>query len=418
MRILGFSRCALTSCAAAAMLAACGGSQPPVGAQGALLQSRSNDSYTSLYSFGKGSDGQQPKAALIDVNSALYGTTYGGGAYGDGTVFSVSTTGTEKVLYSFLGGNGSANDGANPSASLLAVKGALYGTTEYGGIASYGGCNAGTIFRISTLGVEKVVYRFYGFNCHGYFDGANPVASLVVVKGRLYGTTLNGGINEHGTVFRVSTSGSEKVLHSFELYEDGANPVASLIDVKGTLYGTTEEGIGVGGSSSGFGTVFAVNTAGAENVRYNFQGSDGADPAAGLININGTLYGTTAGGGAYGTAYGTYGTAFSLTTGGSFTNLHSFGSGADGSRPVARLLYVRGKLYGTTPLGGAYGKGTVFRMSLTGSNEKVLHSFGHGTDGAAPLAGLINVTGTLYGTTSAGGTYGDGTVFALKLGSK
>jgi uncharacterized repeat protein (TIGR03803 family) len=233
------------------------------------------------------------------------------------------------------------------------------------------------------------------------------------VKGKLYGTTLNGGINGDGTIFRVSTSGREKMLHSFELYEDGANPVASLIDVKGTLYGTTEEGIGVGGSGSGFGTVFAVSTAGAENVRYNFQDSDGADPAAGLTNVRGVLYGTTAGGGVH--YYGASGTAFSITTSGSLTSLHSFGyvTGTDGSRPVARLLYVRGKLYGTTPLGGAYGKGTVFSMSLTGSNEKVLHSFGHGTDGAAPLAGLIDVKGTLYGTTSVGGKYGDGTVFAL-----
>ena len=77
------------------------------------------------------------------------------------------------------------------------------------------------------------------------------------------------------------------------------------------------------------------------------------------------------------------------------------------------LLNVKATLYGTTEGGGAYDKGTVFRMSLTGTDEKVLHSFGHGSDGATPLAGLIDVKGTLYGTTSAGGKYGDGTVFAL-----
>ncbi len=348
------------------------------------------------------------------MNGVFYGTTYGGGAHSDGTAFSVSTTGTEHVLYSFQGDNGSANDGANPSASLLAVKGLLYGTTEYGGIASSGGCNAGTVFRMGILGAEKVLYRFYGYNCHGYIynDGANPVASLIDVKGKLYGKTSNGGSDEYyGTVFRISTSGREKVLHNFGIYQDGANPAASLIDLKGTLYGTTEEGIGTTGEGRGLGTVFTVCTTGTEHVLYNFPygAPDGADPAAGLIDINGTLYGTTAGGG----AYGTYGTAFSLTTGGSFTNLHSFGSGTDGSRPVAPLLYVRGKLCGTTPLGGAYGKGAVFSMSLTGSNEKVLHSFGHGSDGATPLAGLIDVRGTLYGTTSAGGKHGGGTVFAL-----
>jgi uncharacterized repeat protein (TIGR03803 family) len=401
------NRFALSVCAAV-VLAGCGGSQPLIGAPGAISQAPTTTGYKSLYSFGKGSDGQQPKAALIYVNGTFYGTTYAGGVYSDGSVFSMSTTGTEKVLHSFQGGNGSANDGANPSASLLAVKGALYGTTEYGGIASYGGCNAGTVFRITTLGAEKVVYRFYGFNCQGHFDGANPVASLIDVKGKLYGTTFNGGINEDGTVFRVSTSGREMVLHSFELYEDGTNPAASLIEVKGTLYGTTQEGIGVGSENSGYGTVFTVSTTGPESVLHNFQGSDGADPAAALINVNGTLYGTTAGGGPF--LCGTCGTAFSITTSGSLTSLDPFGSG---SRPVAPLLYVRGKLYGTTSLEGAYGKGTVFRMSLTGTDERVLHSFGHGSDGTMPLAGLIDVKGTLYGTTSAGGKYGKGTVFAL-----
>ena len=204
------------------------------------------------------------------------------------------------------------------------------------------------------------------------------------------------------------------MLHSFGLYQDGANPAANLIDVKGTLYGTTQSGIGSTGEGSGLGTVFSISTTGAESVLYNFPNgaSDGADPAAGLINVNGNLYGTTAGGGDYGT-YDTYGTAFSITTSGSLTSLHSFGSGTDGSRPYAPLRNVNGTLYGTTSAGGAYGKGTVFSMSLTGTDEKVLHDFGHGSDGASPLAGLVNVQGTLYGTTSAGGKYGDGTVFAL-----
>ena len=299
------------------------------------------------------------------------------------------------------------------------MKGVLYGTTEYGGIPSSGGCNAGTVFRISTLGAEKILYRFYGYYCHDhvYSDGGNPVASLINVKGKLYGTTSSGGTGPGGTIFKISTSGREKVLHSFTLYLDGAVPVANLLDVKGSLYGTTQSGIGSGGENTGFGTVFTTSTTGTESVLYNFPNgaSDGADPAAGLINVNGTLYGTTAGGGDYGT-YDTYGTAFSITTSGSLTSLHSFGNvtGTDGSRrPYAPLLNVKATLYGTTEGGGAYDKGTVFRMSLTGTDEKVLHSFGHGSDGATPLAGLIDVKGTLYGTTSAGGKYGDGTVFAL-----
>jgi uncharacterized repeat protein (TIGR03803 family) len=408
MRNLGFSRHALTSCAAAAMLAACGGSQPPIGAPGAMPQSRASSSYgyNTLYSFGTSYDGQQPKAGLIDLNGVLYGTTYGGGTYGAGTVFSMTTTGTEKVLHNFQGGR----DGANPSASLVAVKGLLYGTTEYGGLTA--DPSNGTVFRVSTTGSEKVLYRFYGYYYQGktYSDGANPVASLVDVKDKLYGTTLTGGFNElYGTVFRISTAGREKVLHSFAGYfDDGESPTASLLDVNGTLYGTTHYGGQVSGF--GYGTVFALNTNGSqERVTYKFSSSSSGDyPLASLIEIDNMLYGTAAGGGVSGG-----GTAFKTGTGGGISVLHGFGSGSDGSGPFAPLLRVRSKLYGTTAGGGAYGKGTVFSMSLSGS-EKVLHSFGYGSDGATPLAGLINVNGTLYGTTSAGGTYGDGTVFALK----
>jgi uncharacterized repeat protein (TIGR03803 family) len=305
------------------------------------------------------------------------------------------------VLYSFQGGS----DGANPSASLLPVKGVLYGTTEYGG-GEYG---FGTVFKVSTTGREKVLHNFDPAP-----DGANPVASLIDVKSTLYGTTYNGGIDGNGTVFRVSTSGKEKVLYNFFFYyPSGGNVAANLLDVKGTLYGTTELG-GSGGQSGGYGTLYSITTTGTEKLLHDFDNSDGYYPAAGLINVNGTLYGTTEGGGAYADSLAG-GTAFSITTSGSLTTLHSFGSGLDGSLPWAPLLNVRGKLYGTTAYGGAYGKGTVFSMSLTGTDEKVLYSFGHGSDGETPLAGLIDVKGTLYGTTSAGGKHGDGTVFALTL---
>jgi uncharacterized repeat protein (TIGR03803 family) len=400
MRTRQSSRFALSICVASALLAGCGGSQPPIAAPGALPQSRASSSYgyTTLYSFGMPYDGQQPKAGLIDLNGALYGTTYGGGEYGAGTVFSMSTTGTEKVLHNFQGGT----DGANPSAGLLALKGALYGTTEYGGS---GGTGEGTAFKIGMDGTEKVLHNFGPEP-----DGANPVASLIYVKDKFYGTTQSGGASEfNGTVFAISRAGKEAVLHSFAgFFDDGENPTASLLDVNGTLYGTTHYGGQVSGF--GYGTVFALNTDGSqERVTYRFSPSSGGDyPLAGLIEIDNMLYGTAAGGGAHGG-----GTAFKTGTGGGISALHSFGSGSDGSGPFAPLLRVRSKLYGTTAGGGAYGKGTVFSTSLSGK-EKVLHSFGYSSDGATPLGGLTDVNGTLYGTTSAGGAYGDGTVFALK----
>jgi uncharacterized repeat protein (TIGR03803 family) len=385
---------------AAVILAGCVGSQPPMGATGAMEQTTTTRDYKTLYSFGRRSgDGEYPKAGLIYVNGILYGTTYAGGsiacAGGCGSVFEITPSGKKTTLYEFGGGT----DGANPSASLLAVKGVLYGTTEYGSPL-----NVGAVFKISTRGVENVVYSFGPIP-----DGQNPVSSLIAVKGKLYGTTSSGGAGQfYGTVFRITTSGKEKVLHSFAPYPDGAGPDSSLVDVKGTLYGTTTGGGSLG--SFGAGTVYSITATGTEQVIYAFgyEGSNGDYPEAALINVGGTMYGTTSQAGT-----GDNGTAFSITTTGDLTTLHAFTDYGDGGAPEAPLLNVDGTLYGTTYLGGLYGKGTAFKMSL-GGKEKVLHSFGYGSDGAKPLSALIDVNGTLYGTTTAGGTYGDGTVFSLK----
>jgi uncharacterized repeat protein (TIGR03803 family) len=144
------------------------------------------------------------------------------------------------------------------------------------------------------------------------------------------------------------------------------------------------------------------------------SGSDGRFPQAGLIDVNGTFYGTTDGGGSY-PCNGFYqgcGTVFSITMNGTEKVLHSFGSGSDGSAPQASLIDVKNTLYGTTSSGGTYGDGTIFSITMNGT-EKVLHSFGSGSDGSTPQASLIDVKGSLYGTTGLGGTHGDGTVFSL-----
>jgi uncharacterized repeat protein (TIGR03803 family) len=165
-------------------------------------------------------------------------------------VYALSRSGKEKVLYSFDG----APDGSEPLSGLINVSGTLYGTTFSGGKS---GCQnnfgCGVVYSITPSGSEKVVYRFKGGT-----DGGNPDASLLEVNGTLYGTTAFGGTNGLGTVFSVSTSGAEQVLHSFG-GSDGADPEADLIDVNGTLYGTTYYGgyeKGCGGK--GCGTVFAL----------------------------------------------------------------------------------------------------------------------------------------------------------------
>jgi uncharacterized repeat protein (TIGR03803 family) len=401
---------------AAALLAACGGAPLPIGAPAEMPQSRaivSNrtiardvepaaSSYRVLYSFGDGSDGHHPYTGLIDVNGTLYGTTYEGGKYNKGTVFRITTTGTEHVLHSF---GRPRHDGTNPSAGLIDVGGTLYGTTSSGG--TY---NSGTVFSISTTGTEHVLHSFVNT------EGEGPAASLIDVRGTLYGTTGGGGPYTQGTVFSISITGTFHVLHNFGYYtysySDGAFPEASLIDVKGTLYGTTYEG----GTYHGQGTVFSITTTGTEHVLHSFgSGTDGAYPWASLIDVNGILYGTTEAGGA--PSVGRGGTVFSISTSGVEHVLHRFGRRHDGAQPAAGLIDVRGTLYGTTVYGGAYGGsfqgGTVFSITMSGA-ERVLHSFDSGADGALPDASLINVKGTLYGTTDEGGKYGEGTVFALR----
>jgi uncharacterized repeat protein (TIGR03803 family) len=240
-----------------------------------------------LHRFRHYSDGAYPNAGLTNVNGTLFGTTWlgGSGCGGSGscgTVYSVTTTGKEKVLYSFAGGS----DGANPLASLKEVKGVLYGTTENGGGSGCFSRGCGTVFSITTTGTEKVLHRF-GVGS----DGANPVAGLIDVKGTLYGTTENGGStrcgNGCGTMYSISTSGTEKVLHAFD--KETAFPAASLIDVNGTLYGTTASGV-----NRDAGTVFKATTTGVVRVLHYFDFiTDGGDLRASLLNVNGTLYGTT-----------------------------------------------------------------------------------------------------------------------------
>ncbi|MGB8907724.1 MAG: choice-of-anchor tandem repeat GloVer-containing protein [Candidatus Cybelea sp.] len=418
MKASDYGRYTLGVCAAA-MLAGCGGgsgtllSPPPAGVTPAHVR----PAYSVLYSFKGGSrDGVEPAAGLLNVKGMLYGTTYEGGAsFAFGTVFAITTSGKESLLHSF-GGSG---DGSWPYAGLINVNGTLYGTTYYGGVHTCSGEGCGTVFAIATSGKETVLHSFKG----GKRDGAEPFAGLINVNGTLYGTTGGGGAKCSasggcGTVFAITTSGKETALHSFGSSGDGNSPEAGLLNVNGDLYGTTEFG-----GANGKGTVFAITTSGKETVLYSFgSGSgDGEYPRAGLINVRGTLYGTTSRGGSGSCGSRIFhgcGTVFAMTTSGKETVLHSFkGKGhRDGNGPVAGLLNVNGTLYGTTAGGGANGEGTIFLITTSGK-ETVLYSFGAGSrDGEHPKAGLINVNGTLYGTTEVGGasSYGGyGTVFSL-----
>ena len=369
-------------------------------------EARAGTTFTVLYAFKGLEDGSFLYAGLVrDAAGNLYGTTTAGGTSGMGTVFKLDTAGTKTVLHSFTG---PPLDGQYPGADLVRdAAGNLCGTTFYGG-ASY----HGTVFKVDPTGAETVLHSFTGDP-----DGSDPSAGMIRDgAGNLYGTTYEGGNFGKGTVFKLDTAGLETVLYSFAGPPDGQFPNARLVrDAAGNLYGTTE----IGGdlqcnSQNGCGTVFKLDTTGAETVLHRFTGTptDGSYPEGGVVrDAAGNLYGTTS----YGDA-SDLGTVFKLDNAGTETVLHSFTGGTtDGATPMVGLIPgAAGSLYGTTEVGGPSNFGTVFRVTTSGT-ETILHSFVKGgTDGKKPRGGLIrDPAGNLYGTTSSGGRYNKGTVFKL-----
>jgi uncharacterized repeat protein (TIGR03803 family) len=282
-----------------------------------------------LHSFGNGpADGSEPfYETLLNLNGTLYGTTSVNAANDlGGTVFSITASGKEKVLCYF--GTNSCH-GSEPYAGLVAVNGTLYGTTAYGGSGK--GCDGlgcGTVFSITTSGTESVIHSFAG----GSTDGAQPMSGLIAVNGTLYGTTFGGGAGNDGTVFSITTSGRERVLHSFGRSSDGENPGVGLTRVGSRLYGTTVNG----GGDSPFGSLCS----GGCRVPDYFIGA--RNPIVGG------------------------GTVFSITTDGREKVLHSFGARGDGEVPLAVLIYDKGKLYGTTAYGGSGSASGCYATYLSG----------------------------------------------------
>jgi uncharacterized repeat protein (TIGR03803 family) len=323
---------------------------------------------------------------------------------GSGTVFKINTDGSGyTVLHSFT----NLNDGEFPYAGVIVSGDTLYGTTETGGPSGNG-----TIFSLSTSGTNfMVVYDFSGDT-----DGANPVAPLILSNGVLYGTTQNGGCNGKGTVFAVNTDGTGYTnLYCFNIGPDGYNPVAGLVLSGNTLYGTA----GYGSSGSGgspFGTVFKVNTDSsgfATLHRFTAAGDDGANPLAALVLSGNTLYGTTDAGGFHGN-----GTVFKIDTDGNqFLTLYDFPTPTQGYDPTGVLALNGDTLYGTTQEGLRPSYGMVFQLSTNGAVFAPVHIFTNGIDGGNPYAGALLSGTTLYGTTSQGGNTGSGVVFALSLNS-
>jgi uncharacterized repeat protein (TIGR03803 family) len=397
-----------------------------------------------LHSFTGGNDGSIPVGGLtFDSSGNLYGTAMNGGGGtcpgSCGTVFELSPDGsgmwTETVLYVFKG----VADGGFPNSGLVFdSSGNLYGTTSEGGDARYcstyavPGC--GVVFELARTGTrqwtEKILYSFRES------DGAVPDAGLVFdTAGHLYGSTFLGGLahcpifGTCGVVFELTptTAGpwSETVLHRFTGGVDGASPNATpVLDAAGNLYGTAE----LGGRYNG-GVVFELTPVSRdsrdewrETVLHSFTGGkDGASPGAGVISdAEGNLYGTAGSGGSQ-VCHGGCGVVFELSPRGNGLweekVLHTFTGGKDGAAPVGSpILDTAGNLDATASSGGNQlcngGCGVVFRLTRTSSGvwkETVLHTFA-GKNGAYPESSpslTLDRVGNVYGTTIYGGNLND-----------
>src|SRR5579872_567079 len=306
----------------------------------------------TLYSFTNGNDGRYPYAGLLlGLDGNFYGTTgYGGANNFYGTVFKITPKGVLTTLHAF-----DSTDGASCVAALIqASNGIFYGTTESGGANGYG-----TVFKMTSNGTVTTLHSFDSS------DGAYPMGSLYQgTDGNFYGTTYQGGADRLGTVFKITPTGTFTSLHSFSGYpSDGTEPYAGLVQAaNGSFYGTTWEG-----GTEDFGSIFKMTSTGTVTLLHSLNGgSDGGGLADPLIQAtDGNLYGTANSDGevSSGCTEGC-GTIFKISTAGTFTVLEDFDQ-TNGAFPFAALLQgTNGILYGTTQQGGPSNEGTVYSLSL------------------------------------------------------
>jgi len=362
---------------------------------------------TTLYSFQGGTDGAWPNGGLFrDRSGNLYGTTEYGGYSSNETCRDLGCGTVFKLSPDGrkLVYRFRGRNGALPVAGVIGVNDKIYGTTQRGNPG------AGTVFDISRTG-EDVFHFTDGL------PGAGPNAALIPDKqGNLYGTTSGGGEFSRGVVFEYDAAGNETVLYSFRGVRkngnDGASPMAALVmDQAGNLYGTTSSG----GSGAGCGTVFELSGT-RESVLYRFSGgTDGCSPFAEVaLDSEGNFYGTTLlGGDPSCNSNGSCGVVFKLTSSGVETLLHTFTGGEDGAYPnTSVLLDGNGGLYGAASNGGTNDCGTIFRIDHEG-HFSTLYEFS-GPDGCAPQGDLIlDSDGNIYGVTGVGGAFNSGTLFRL-----
>lgn len=363
-----------------------------------------------IYDFAGTPDAYAPLTGLANIGNTLYGTTQQGGANNLGAVYSVTTGGVEKVIHSFSG----YADGQNPEGPLTNVNGTLYGT------AYQGGTEHGTVFTIDPSGGYHIVYNF-GVKAG---DCTEPDSAMIYVpsKNALYGTAYGGGATGEGCIFKLNLASKklkESVVYSFTGASNSSTEASAPVMYKDALYVTTP-----GGGANGHGAVLKITLSGQESLVYSFKDDpDGAGPYAPLVVVGNALYGTTIDGGQGAcVGYAGCGTVFKVTPAGKETVLHRFTdvvSEIDGTGPQAALIAIGTTLYGTTPncSGNGCGAGTVFSVTTSG-HESVVWDFADTPSSPPgypffPYSPVLNVNGTLYGTTASAAQTDYGTVYAI-----
>ncbi|HEX4079514.1 MAG TPA: choice-of-anchor tandem repeat GloVer-containing protein [Rhizomicrobium sp.] len=306
--------------------------------------------------------------------------------------------GTYTVMHDFAGGSGDGSD--STAEPTLDSAGNMYGVTDGSGANA-----SGTLFEITSGGTESLLHSFGASG-----DGTAPDGAVIFdAGGNMYGTTEYGGSASDGTVWELAANGTYSVLHNFD-GTDGEFIRGRLIqDKKGNFYGTA-----LFGGASGDGLVFEYSAKGVLTVLHSFDGSDGEFPEHGVVmDKSGNLYGVTAFGGTTGD-----GTVYEISKKGAFTSLYSFTGGADGDFLYGGLaIDKKGNLYGSTDAGGANGAGTVFTFAPKGTLT-TLYSFAGGTDVGSPEGDMLLVGKDLYSAATSGGTGGEGGVYEVTLKGK
>jgi uncharacterized repeat protein (TIGR03803 family) len=365
-----------------------------------------------------------PTTLVMDSAGNLYGTTtYGPIADDFGTIFELTTGGVFSTLYTFAGGT----DGAYPCCLVINKSGDLYGTTYQGGVGY------GTVFKFATT--KKKFSTLHEFGRTSATDGLDPTGPLTMDSaGNLYGMTSAGGKNVDcmngsgseagcGTIFEVTSKGSESTLHNFT--SSLGPPFGNVLRTsKGSFYG-----VGGGGYLPVTANVlFEVTSSGVESVLNDDLGlgQSGYNVYSGYVSRS-----------AAGNFYGGFG--YQVTCGSSSCNYSGLWEvvGSDDVLseyyftydcsagctnmvdPDGPLLLSGGNIYGTAEFGGSANVGAVFEFNESSATETVLYNFtglfnNPSPDGSTPGSGVIaDSEGSLYGTTYSGGTYGYGTVFKL-----